>query len=176
MSLVNEQYCVFEHNGLLFNECFPNPIPLKVLFCMDLCMTNVFILNPKPWVCWWGRILDQNGLVLVITYIWRSFVCVNFMIQHTAINFRLSVDPLYMRCCCSWIFGCFHLSSLPEVFFLGRKICSLGQSGCAMGGWQPSVHSDVDFWSFDVDSSYHCVAEFTKWWIVHPLIGNVSWV
>ena len=48
VSLVNEQYCVFEHNGLLFKECFPNPIPLKVLFCMDLCMTNVFILNPKP--------------------------------------------------------------------------------------------------------------------------------
>ena len=32
------------------------------------------------------------------------------------------------------------------------------------------------FWSFDVGSSYHCEAEFTKRWIVHPLIGNVSWV
>ena len=25
-----------------------------------------------------------------------------------------------------------------------------------------SVHSDVAFWSFDVSSSYHCEAEFTK--------------
>jgi len=37
------------------------------------------------------------------------------------------------------------------------------------GLWQPSVHSDVAFWSFDVGSSYHCEAEFTKRWIVHPL-------
>ena len=44
------------------------------------------------------------------------------------------------------------------------------------GLWQPSVHSDVAFWSFDVGSSYHCEAEFAKCWIVHPLIGNVSWV
>ena len=44
------------------------------------------------------------------------------------------------------------------------------------GLWQPSVHSDVAFWSFDVGSSYHCEAEFAKRWIVHPLIGNVSWV
>src|SRR3569833_4772338 len=44
------------------------------------------------------------------------------------------------------------------------------------GLWQPSVHSDVAFCSFDVGSSYHCEAEFTKRWIVHPLIGNVSWV
>ena len=36
------------------------------------------------------------------------------------------------------------------------------------GLWQPSVHSDVAFWSFDVGSSYHCEAEFTKRWIVHP--------
>jgi len=28
---------------------------------------------------------------------------------------------------------------------------------------------------FDVGSSYHCEAEFAKRWIVHPLIGNVSW-
>ena len=44
------------------------------------------------------------------------------------------------------------------------------------GLWRPSVHSDVAFWSFDVGSSYHCEAEFAKRWIVHPLIGNVSWV
>ena len=44
------------------------------------------------------------------------------------------------------------------------------------GLWQPSVHSDVAFWSFDVGSSYHTEAEFGKRWIVHPLIGNVSWV
>jgi len=42
--------------------------------------------------------------------------------------------------------------------------------------WQPSVHSDVAFWSFDVGSSYHTVAEGSKCWIVHPLIGIVSWV
>jgi len=41
------------------------------------------------------------------------------------------------------------------------------------GWWQPSVHSDVAFWCFDVGSSYHCEAEFAKCWIVHPLIGNV---
>src|SRR6185437_6345897 len=44
------------------------------------------------------------------------------------------------------------------------------------GLWQPSVHSGVAFGSFDVGSSYHCEAEFTKCWIVHPPIGNVSWV
>ena len=44
------------------------------------------------------------------------------------------------------------------------------------GLWQPSVHSDVAFWSFDVGSSYHCDAEVPKCWIVHPPIGNVSWV
>ena len=37
------------------------------------------------------------------------------------------------------------------------------------GLWPPSVHSDVAFWSFDVGSSYHCEAEFTKCRIVHPL-------
>ncbi|KRX69431.1 Retrovirus-related Pol polyprotein from type-1 retrotransposable element [Trichinella sp. T6] len=40
------------------------------------------------------------------------------------------------------------------------------------GLWQPSVHSDVAFSSFDVGSSYHCEAEFAKRWIVHPPIGN----
>ena len=44
------------------------------------------------------------------------------------------------------------------------------------GLWRPSVHSDVAFWSFDVGSSYHWEAEFSKCWIVHPLTGNVSWV
>ena len=44
------------------------------------------------------------------------------------------------------------------------------------GLWQPSVHSNVAFLSFDVGSSYHCEAEFTKCWIVHPPIGNMSWV
>ena len=44
------------------------------------------------------------------------------------------------------------------------------------GLWRPSVHSDVAFWSFDVGSSYHCEAEFAKRRIVHPPIGNVSWV
>jgi len=29
---------------------------------------------------------------------------------------------------------------------------------------------------FDIGSSYHCEAEFTKRWIVHPTMGNVSWV
>ena len=41
---------------------------------------------------------------------------------------------------------------------------------------QANVHNDVAFLSFDVSSSYHCKAEFTECWIVHPLIGNVSWV
>ena len=41
---------------------------------------------------------------------------------------------------------------------------------------QPNIHNDVAFLFFDVSSSYHCKAEFTKCWIVHPLIGNVSWV
>lgn len=27
VSLVNEQYCVFEHNPILFNKCYPNPYP-----------------------------------------------------------------------------------------------------------------------------------------------------
>ena len=44
------------------------------------------------------------------------------------------------------------------------------------GLWQPSVHSDVAFWSFDVGSSYHTEAECGKRWIVHPLIRNVSWI
>ncbi|KAG2240968.1 hypothetical protein Bca52824_096929 [Brassica carinata] len=43
------------------------------------------------------------------------------------------------------------------------------------GLWQPSVHSGVAF-DPDVGSSYHCEAEFTKCWIVHPPIGSVSWV
>ena len=43
------------------------------------------------------------------------------------------------------------------------------------GLWQPSVHSDVVFWSFDVGSSYHWDAEVPKCRIVHPPIGNVSW-
>jgi hypothetical protein len=40
------------------------------------------------------------------------------------------------------------------------------------GLWRPSVHSDVAFWSFDVGSSYHCEAKFTKRWIVHPFKGT----
>ena len=44
------------------------------------------------------------------------------------------------------------------------------------GLWQPSIHNDVAFLSFDVGSSYHYEAKFTKCWIVHPPIGNVSWV
>ena len=40
--------------------------------------------------------------------------------------------------------------------------------------WQPSVHSDVAFWFFDVGSSYHVVAEVTKCRIVHPLTGMYS--
>ena len=40
------------------------------------------------------------------------------------------------------------------------------------GLWQPSVHSDVAFWSFDVGSSYHCEAKFTKRRIVHPFKGT----
>ena len=44
------------------------------------------------------------------------------------------------------------------------------------GLWPPRVQIDVAFWSFDVGSSYHCEAEFTQRRIVHPLIGNVSWV
>jgi hypothetical protein len=44
------------------------------------------------------------------------------------------------------------------------------------GLWQPSIRSDIAFWSFVVGSSYHCETEFTKCWIVHPPIGNVSWV
>lgn len=27
VSLVNELYCVFEHNPILFTECYPNPNP-----------------------------------------------------------------------------------------------------------------------------------------------------
>jgi len=44
------------------------------------------------------------------------------------------------------------------------------------GLWQPSAHSDVAFWSFDVGSSYPALAEGRNGWIVHPLTGNVSWV
>ena len=44
------------------------------------------------------------------------------------------------------------------------------------GLWPPRVQIDVAFWSFDVGSSYHCEAEFAQRRIVHPLIGNVSWV
>jgi len=44
------------------------------------------------------------------------------------------------------------------------------------GLWLSSVHSDTAFWSFDVGSSYHCEAEFSKRRIVHPSKGNVSWV
>lgn len=40
------------------------------------------------------------------------------------------------------------------------------------GLWRPSVHSDVAFWSFDVGSSCHCEAKFTKRWIVHPYKGT----
>jgi len=43
------------------------------------------------------------------------------------------------------------------------------------GLWQPSVHSDVAVWSFDVGSSYHYEAELIYCRIVHPSIGNVSW-
>ena len=44
------------------------------------------------------------------------------------------------------------------------------------GLWQPSVHSDVAFWFFDVGSYYHCLAAEAKCRIVHPPTGNVSWV
>jgi len=44
------------------------------------------------------------------------------------------------------------------------------------GLWNASVQSDHSFWSFDVGSSYHWEAEFSKCRIVHPLTGNVSWV
>jgi len=44
------------------------------------------------------------------------------------------------------------------------------------GLWRPRVLIDVAFWSFDVGSSYHNPAEEVKCRIVHPFIGNVSWV
>ncbi len=43
------------------------------------------------------------------------------------------------------------------------------------GLWQPSVRSDVAFWSFDVGSSCRWDAEVAKCRIVQPPIGNVSW-
>ena len=44
------------------------------------------------------------------------------------------------------------------------------------GLWQPSVHCDVAFRSFDVGPSYHWDAEVPKCRIVRPPKGNVSWV
>jgi len=41
---------------------------------------------------------------------------------------------------------------------------------------QASAHSDVPFLFFDVGSSSHTQAEFGKRWVVHPIIGNTSWV
>ena len=52
----------------------------------------------------------------------------------------------------------------------------MGPGAGITGLWQPSVHSDVAFWSFDVGSSYHWDAEVPKCRIVHPPIGSVSWV
>ena len=40
------------------------------------------------------------------------------------------------------------------------------------GLWRPSVLSDVAFWSFDVGSSYHWVANGLKCWFVHPYRGT----
>ena len=40
------------------------------------------------------------------------------------------------------------------------------------GLWRPSVLSDVAFWSFDVGSSYHWVANGLKCWFVHPNRGT----
>lgn len=40
--------------------------------------------------------------------------------------------------------------------------------------WRPRVHSGAAFGSFDIGPSYHCEAESTKRWIVHPLTANVS--
>jgi len=59
-------------------------------------------------------------------------------------------------------------------FFLSRGVrkVTIGITGL----WRPRVQIDVAFWSFDVGSSYPCLAEKTKRWIVHPLKGNVSWV
>ena len=42
--------------------------------------------------------------------------------------------------------------------------------------FQPSVHSNVAFLSFDVGNSYQFEAELTKRWFVRPPIGNASWV
>ena len=42
-----------------------------------------------------------------------------------------------------------------------RRLLSAG--ACIITGlWQPSVHSDVAFWFFDVGSSYHCRSRIRK--------------
>ena len=73
------------------------------------------------------------------------------------------------RDCESMAYRSFWLGEFPT---RGVRKVTTGITGL----WRPSVHSDVAFWSFDVGSSYHCEAEFAKRWIVHPPIGNVSWV
>ena len=39
------------------------------------------------------------------------------------------------------------------------------------GLWQPSVYSEVAFWSFVVGSAYHYKPEFAKCWIVYSLMS-----
>ena len=54
----------------------------------------------------------------------------------------------------------------------GARIVIFGFSGL----WRLCVFCVVVFCFFVVGSTYHTEAEFGKRLIVHPLIGNVSWV
>lgn len=53
-----------------------------------------------------------------------------------------------------------------------RKVRNIEEKWWISWSTSSQLESGIQLW----ESSYHCEAEFIKHWIVHPLIGTVSWV
>ncbi len=115
----------------------------------------------------------NHSEILILHECWISFISRNF--HNITDNLTLIIIYNIVQ---------HHLSDLTSLFPTFFQVTHVkimtdideDRNAEITGLWQSSVHSDVAFWSFDVGSSYHTEAEFGKRWIVHPLIGNVSWV
>ena len=141
----------------------------------QLCLISSLILNPGlP-----GPHCLHTGGVLQQTLVWPRATNVQWKgsAQRPSRELKFSHSlKMQQKCSYSKLCGCPNLRNLMRLAWQcsarGVRKVTTGITGL----WQPSVHSDVAFWSFDVGSSYHCVAEVTKCRIVPPLTGNVSWV
>ncbi len=125
------------------------------------CHSFFFLIEKKNW---WMLRVSTTGKVLVpfFLFILKKVLKVQSTPQGNLANAQ------GLSCWESEMPLTLGVQKKKKLFFLTRYQ--------GTGLWQPSAHSDVAFWSFDVGSSYHCEAVFAKRWIVHPLTGNVSWV